>query len=638
MLVTHFALQLAYSPDSFHSLLRQQPNRLFPAMVFDVAPKVRLPLNRHLYRLARPLIERVLHLHSFNAILDEARLLHSNSSSENQLHSWLNAILQASGIQTFVSDPSNPQTTLHPGPIVAVANRPFGLLDAFIIGRELARLRGQLLILGSPSLAETPELSPWVLPFEIRTASTNPYQNHASLRSARRHLLAGGTLLVFPATDIAHWHPGKGIVECPWSDHAAQLALDTRASILPVFLQGQNSLLFQGAGLLNSRLRRTLMPREFCCRQHQQTQVHFGSIIPFPRLQKFTSVNALTRHLRLRTLLLGIRPSTAFTSTIPTASKPAPRHSSPQEVIAEVDRLSGTSAELACSGSLRALVARASDIPHLLQEIGRQREITFRLVGEGTGKEIDLDSFDSYYLHLFLWDTSQQRLVGAYRLGLADEILRLHGPHGLYTSTLFKFKAPFLQHLHDAVEMGRSFITPEYQRTAGALPLLWKGISLWMSRNPRYRKLFGPVSISHHYATASRHLMVEYLRGQCGSNELSPHVRPRHPFRPDSRQPILREIISAQIQSLEDCTTLVSSLEVDQKGLPILLKHYLRLNGKLLSFNVDPAFSSVVDGLILVDLTQTDPRLLAKYMGETRCRDYLAHHGVHLVHSPVAQD
>ena len=607
-------------------------------MVFDLAPKVRLPLNRHLYRFARPLIERALHLHRFNALLEKARRLYSSSPSGHGLRAWLDATLQAARIQTSVAFPPNPKDILYPGPVVVVANRPFGLLDACIIGRELARHRDHLLILGSPTLAEIPELSPWVLPFETRTASSNPYQNQASLRSARQHLSAGGTLLVFPATDIAHWHLGKGIVESPWSDHAAQLALDTRASILPVFLQGHNSLLFQGLGLLDSRLRRTLMPREFCYHQHRQTHVHFGLIIPFLRLQKFSSVTDLTRHLRLRTLLLGIRRTAPFTSTSTCASNPMARPCPPQAVIAEVHRLLGTTAELARSGPLKALIAPVSDIPHLLQEIGRQREITFRLVGEGTGKDIDLDSFDAYYLHLFLWDTDQERLVGAYRLGLADEILKQHGHRGLYTSTLFKFKAPFLQHLSDAVEMGRSFITPDYQRSAGALPLLWKAISLWMSRNPRYRKLFGPVSISQDYATASRHLMVEFLKDQCSSNELSPHVRPRHPFRPGASRAILREIISAKIQSLEDCTTLVSSLEIDQKGLPILLKHYLRLNGKLLSFNVDPAFSSVVDGLILVDLTQTDPRLLAKYMGEARCHTYLAHHGVSPDHSSVAED
>jgi len=622
----------------FDSRHRKHPNSLFQAMVFDLAPKVRLPLNRQLYRFARPLIERVLHLHSFNAILEQARQLYANSPSDQGLRSWLDATLQAAGIQTAVSTPPNDKDAFYPGPIIAVANRPFGLLDACIIGRELARHRGHLLILGSPTLAEIPELSPWVLPFETRTASTNPYQNHASLRSARQHLLAGGTLLVFPATDIAHWRLGKGISESPWNDHAAQLALDTRASILPVFLQGQNSLLFQGIGLLDARLRRTLTPREFCHHQHQQTHVHFGSIIPYARLQRFATATELTRHLRLRTLLLGIRPATPLSSVTPPESKPVCARSSSQEVIAEVHRLSGTPAELARSGSLQAFIAQASDIPHLLQEIGRLREITFRLVGEGTGKAIDLDTFDAYYLHLFLWDTDQQRLVGAYRLGIAHEILRHHGPRGLYTSTLFKFKAPFLQHLDDAVEMGRSFIAPEYQRTAGALPLLWKAISLWMSRNPRYRKLFGPVSISQDYATASRHLMVEYLRDHCGSNELSPHVRPRHPFRPGSSRAILREIVSAKIQSLEDCTTLVSSLEMDQKGLPILLKHYLRLNGKLLSFNVDKTFSSVVDGLILVDLTRTDPRLLAKYMGEARCRAYLEHHGLSTNHSQVAED
>jgi putative hemolysin len=300
------------------------------------------------------------------------------------------------------------------------------------------------------------------------------------------------------------------------------------------------------------------------------------------------------------------------------------------EILAEVQRLQESDAVLAKSSHLNVIVASAEQIPHLLQEIGRQREITFRLVGEGTGREVDLDAFDEYYLHLFLWDNDKQQLAGAYRLGRADVILKNHGKRGLYTSTLFKFRRPFLEHLKDAVEMGRSFITPEYQRTAATLPLLWKGICVWISRNPQYRKLFGPVSISQDYHNLSQNMLIEFLKEHRLDSEMASHVRPRQPFKTSGDNSLMKEFISAKLNDIEDCSALISSLEQDQKGIPVLLKHYLKLNGTLISFNVDKDFSSVVDGLILVDLTKTQQRILMKYMGEARCQEYLAYHGIPL--------
>lgn len=592
-------------------------------MIYDPAPKVRLPVNRRLYAAARPLIERTLRLRGFNAMLESARRFHQSHPRTATLRGWLESMLRAAEIEIDARQPAD-FLFPHHGALVVVANRPFGLLDACLAGLHMARQRGDLRLLAPAWLAEIPELAPWILPFENRASGAAAYQNLASLRAARRHLAGGGALLVFPAAEIARWQPGRGVVEGPWQEHAAALALDAGAAVLPLFLPGHNSVIYQTAGVLHRGLCRSLLPREFCVRRHRRAELHVGQALPPARLKKFADAGALTRYLRLQTLLLGrreARKEPLFSCSVP----PHQAHAADRELSAEVERLRAHGAELARAGSLSVLVAAAADIPHLLREIGRQREIAFRLAGEGTGKEIDLDRFDAHYLHLFLWDDDRQRLAGAYRMGLADQILARHGRRGLYTSTLFKFRRPFLEHLGDAVEMGRSFIAPDYQRAAAALPLLWKGISLWMAAHPRYRKLFGPVSISQDYHHLSRHLLVEFLKDHRLDRELAPHVRPRQPFKPAADRALLRELVSARLDDIEDCAALISSLEADSKGIPVLLKHYLRLNGTLISFNVDRAFASVVDGLILVDLTRTDPRLLAKYMGAERCRAYLDH-------------
>ena len=249
-------------------------------------------------------------------------------------------------------------------------------------------------------------------------------------------------------------------------------------------------------------------------------------------------------------------------------------------------------------------------------------------MGEGTGNEIDLDKFDVYYQHVFLWDEEKHAVAGAYRLGRADFILREYGAKGLYTSTLFKFEKPFLAHLESAVEMGRSFVALPYQRTLTALPLLWKGVLNWISRNPAYKKLFGPVSISKDYDLNSRRMMVEFLKDNNLHPDLACFVKPRNPFRYRRGKRLMREFISADLHDVSDISALISSIETDGKGIPTLLKHYLKMNGTLLSFNVDKAFSSVIDGLIMVDVTQSDPRLLARYMGEENSRAFLERNGV----------
>jgi putative hemolysin len=264
-------------------------------------------------------------------------------------------------------------------------------------------------------------------------------------------------------------------------------------------------------------------------------------------------------------------------------------------------------------------VASAAQIPCLLREIGRLRELSFRAVGEGTGRGLDLDRFDATYLHLFVWNRSNQEVVGAYRLGQTDGILDRRGLGGLYTSTLFRYDEALFEAMGPALEMGRSFVREEYQRSFSGLMLLWQGIGRFVIRQPRYATLFGPVSISASYRSASQQLMAAFLRSNTCHHGWSRWVRPRHPYRVRGRavdEPL----------NVAELSTLVGDIEEDSKGVPILLRQYLRLGGRALGLNVDPDFSNVLDVLVLVDLRRTETRVLNRYMGGDGAAEFLAYH------------
>lgn len=269
-------------------------------------------------------------------------------------------------------------------------------------------------------------------------------------------------------------------------------------------------------------------------------------------------------------------------------------------------------AHLVGHGSLEVFIAPADAIEPVVYEIGRLREVAFRAVGEGTGAEIDLDQFDHTYQHLFVWHRDDHEVVGAYRLGHIDELVAASGVEGLYTATLWDFAPELFERLGPSLELGRSFIQPRYQRLPTSLFLLWKGIGHYVVRHPRYRQLVGPVSISNDYHPRSRALMARFLRQHCAAPELKGLARPTHPFpmQLPAHQPCPADIGELELQ--------VDAIEGRRRSLPVLLKEYLRLGGRLVELNVDPLFGNVLDALIAVDLDRTAPRRLARYMGEHR--------------------
>lgn len=517
---------------------------------------------------------------------------------------------------------------------MVVANHPFGGLEGLILGAILCRARPDVKILGNYLLERVSGIRTFIIP-------VNPFQdrqaiaaNRQGLKTAMQWLQNGGALITFPSGEVSSFDPIRRKVQEPlWSAHIAGLIRRTGASVLPVYFPGQNSQAFQVLGLLHPLLRTIMLPRELLNKTGQTIPVHIGKLITRHQLRRFNTDGRRMAYLRTVTYFLANRESEATGRRGPGALSPSQAATHHKPVVGqapralwekEVDRLPARQ-RLATQGDYTVFIAEASQIPHLLREIGRLREITFREVNEGTGESIDIDRFDAYYQHLFLWDNRRRELVGAYRLGLTDKILAERGPPGLYTHELFEFKPEFIARLGQAIEFGRSFIRSEYQKKFHSLMLLWKGIGEFVSRHPGNHILFGAVSISQDYHKVSRNLMVRFLKENRFDRRMSRFVRPRNPYRSRRIEGINRHLLRSSFRDITAVSVLISEIEKDGKGLPVLLRQYLNLNGKFLSFNVDKMFSDVVDGLLVVDLRHSDPRLLKRFMGPQgfeRFREY----------------
>ena len=286
---------------------------------------------------------------------------------------------------------------------------------------------------------------------------------------------------------------------------------------------------------------------------------------------------------------------------------------------------------LTISGDLEVYWGRAHQLPHVLREIGRLRELSFRPVGEGTGRSIDLDRYDGYYIHLFVWHAGQRRIVGAYRLGPSEEILPAFGKEGLYSSTLFHYQDRLLSQIRPVLELGRSFVHPDFQKTYAPVMLLWKGIGLFVARHPQYSRLFGPVSISNAFTSMTRQLLMAFLKVNKYEVDLGRLIQPKNPprLRPFTDYDYPR-LAATVVRDIDQVNELVREIEADHKALPVLLRQYLKLDAMLLAFNVDPDFGDVLDGLMLVDLTRVDHDMLVRYMGRERAEAFLTFHGIPL--------
>jgi putative hemolysin len=508
------------------------------------------------------------------------------------------------------------------GPVVVVANHPYGVLDGAVLAVMLTRVRPDVRVLTNFLLADVPELQKHCIFVDPFQTDRSVESNRRALREALVWLQEGGMLAIFPAGEVSHWQmPAAQIADGQWNETAVRLIRRTGATALPVYFCGYNVVGFQLMSMLHPKLRVAFLLQEFLQQKGKTVEVRVGSGIPGDALQPIPDDHEAIQYLRWRTYLLARRtkPEAVWHTALRwrltfKIQEPVAAAVQPELLAEEIESLPDDQC-LAVSGDLAVYLGTAREIPQLLREVGRLREQTFRAAGEGTGKTRDLDPFDDYYSHLLLWNKTKHELVGGYRAGNTAEILAERGVSGLYTSTLFRFDERIFQKLGPALELGRSFVRPGYQRQYAPLLLLWKGIARMVARQPEIPVLFGAVSISNDYSAASREMIYRFFEARMQYDELAGLIEPRRPFRPGLLRRWDYRGMFQVLQDLDELSQPITDLEGDGKGLPILLRQYAKIGGKLVGFNVDRKFSNVLDGLVVVDLRKTEPAVLERYMG-----------------------
>tara|TARA_Y100001956_G_scaffold3785_1_gene3583 strand:+ start:1963 stop:3450 length:1488 start_codon:yes stop_codon:yes gene_type:complete len=492
-----------------------------------------------------------------------------------------------------------------------------------ILAELLLQQRSDIKIFANQYLKAVPELDELFIGVDVFESSEARSANLKALRQAHTHLGQGGVLLLFPAGEVSQLIDSKSqrIEDKEWSRSVSSLIKKAKATTIPIFINGQNSRSFYLAGKIHPLLRTLMLGRELLNKANDPVKLSIGSPVKMVEIATLSD-SQIVSYLRLNTYLLNPRKSLPAKDAC--SSKPLPI----ADPLPLADMLTDLHSlpkkdKLLSSGPFDVFCTRSESIPSILHEIGRLREINFRHVGEGTGLELDIDQFDQSYYHLFIWDNDEQCLVGAYRLGLVDELIEKGDINSLYSRTLFHYDRPFIESMGKSIEMGRSVIDQRYQKSMGALLLLWKGIATFVSHNPDYTHLFGPVSISNDYSQQARLLLAETMTLHHYDQDKAEHVSPLNPL---PKEPSLwNTSMLAALGDMQLLSRLLARID-DGKGVPVLLRQYLALSGKLIAFNVDPKFNNALDGLIVVDLRQVQPKTLSRYMGMNQAQQYLDYH------------
>lgn len=483
------------------------------------------------------------------------------------------------------------------GRVVIVANHPMGGIDALALLACVGSVRRDVKILANDLLLSLDGLADLLLPLRILGGRPSA----ESLRSVQAALEREEAVIVFPAGEVSRLTL-RGIRDAQWRHSFVRFAQAANAPILPVRIEGRNSALFYGVSAMFKPLGTPLLPRELFARAGSRIVVRVAA----PRaLEEFADGDRRAASRTVRHALEHIgRAREAWTPRhAPIAHRP--RH---RAIRADLDGLAllGETAD-----GKRIHAGRLGSDSALLRDLARLRETTFRQVGEGTGKRFDTDAYDTWYDHIVLWDADQGEIAGAYRAVPCARAFAEHGTQGLYTASLFDFDPRLAPMLHDAVELGRSFVAPQYWGTR-SLDYLWFGIGAWLRAHPEIRTLFGPVSISAALPREARELMVGYYSRYYGHGELL--AQPPHPFRYADAPPDFGALDAEAAMRL-----LRGKLDALGTRIPTLYKQYVELcepgGCSFLAFGVDPAFGDSIDGLIRVDLSRIKPKKYARYIG-----------------------
>lgn len=514
------------------------------------------------------------------------------------------------------------------GGLLFVSNHPYGAIDGLALVHVLGRVRPDLKVMANFLLQQLEPLHDRIIgvnPFESLTARGS----FQGMRQSMAHVGQGGALAVFPAGEVSSWRTDlKAVADPRWKTPAIKIAQHLGVPVVPVWFDGANSLVFHILGMIHPNLRTLALPKEMMRMRGRSVRMRVGNPISPKDIAAFGSTEQLSRFLRARTYALGsgLQVKREFFNPLRFPSEPKAIDLPLQEDVVAREVAGLGDMLLSSQGEFDLYLASSHRIPMVLREIGRLREVTFRAVGEGTNKAIDLDEFDIHYDHLFLWDRERSKVAGAYRIGDGRRIMDRYGRRGFYIHTLFRMDRGMDRMLARSFELGRSFVAAEYQRHRLPLYMLWRGLLLHVTANPDMRYLIGPVSISSTYSRFARTLIMEFLRQHHFDGKLAGSVRPRNRFKVRSDKADSEALVQASMADLKRMDRLIAEVDPNGSAMPVLLKKYLLLNARIIGFNRDPKFNDALDALMVLDLTRLPDRTvedLRKGMPEPDRRDPL---------------
>ncbi|SFU68776.1 Putative hemolysin [Pustulibacterium marinum] len=509
------------------------------------------------------------------------------------------------------------------GAYITISNHPLGGVDGILLLRLMIEQHSQFKIMANFLLNRIEPLSPFIMPVNPFESRKDAKSSVAGFKRAIMHLREGNPLGIFPAGEVSTYKDGKLIVDRPWEETAIKLIQRAEVPVVPIYFHAKNSRLFYRLSKISDTLRTAKLPSELLTQNRRVIKVRIGRPISVEAQKEQQTLEELSDFLRRKTYVLSnAYEKESIFKQLPSKvklPKAAPKDIiTPvcrEEMMVEVAKLR-EDCRLLKSKNYEVFLAESHQIPNVLKEIGRLREITFREVGEGTNQSIDLDSFDTYYHHMFLWDDDTNTLVGAYRMGLGRQIFDAHGIGGFYLHDLFRFEPELYKMMRESIEMGRAFIIKEYQQKPMPLFLLWKGIVHTTLRYPEHKYLIGGVSISNQFSNFSKSLMIEFMKSNYYDPYVAQYIKPKKEFKVKLKDADKDFIFDETEADLNKFDKIIDEVEPGNLRLPVLIKKYIKQNAKVVAFNVDPLFNNSVDGLMYIRIADLPESTVKPVMEE----------------------
>jgi len=559
------------------------------------------------------LLMKVLKISRLNEIYDKNKHLHDVE--------FLNAILEQLQIKFEIPE-EDLKRLPKGGAYITISNHPLGGIDGVLLLKLMLEREPNFKIIANFLLHRIEPLKPYIMP-------VNPFENHKDAKSSvvgiketLRHLSDGKPLGMFPAGEVSTYKDGKLVVDKTWEEGAIKVIRKAQVPVVPIYFHAKNSRLFYLLSQIDDTMRTAKLPSELFSQKDRIIKVRIGKPISVSEQNEHLTIDEYSEFLRKKTYMLAnpyekesklLNPQNLKISKSP---KKIVTAASNEKMILEVEKLRKQDARLLQSKNYEVFFTQADQIPNILHEIGRLREITFREVGEGTNQSIDIDEYDNYYHHMFLWDEEAKKIAGAYRMGLGSHIYPKRGIEGFYLHELFRFEPELYDMMNKSIEMGRAFIIKEYQQKPMPLFLLWKGIIHTTLRYPEHNFLLGGVSISNQFSDFSKSLMIEFMKSHYYDPYIAQYVHAKKEYKVKLKDADKDFIFDEAESDLNKFDKIIDELEPGSLRLPVLIKKYIKQNARVVAFNVDPLFNNSVDGLMYIRIADIPESTMKPVMEE----------------------